>query len=366
MIISSVSGQYIFDYASNYTDYENEYTYPEIEKVMKNDFKTVEAYASVGVDENLAFIHAQITALEDKTDSLIQSRSGNKEVVIVSINIDYPGDDNLSGVDNIRSMIEAALIDCCSEGEYQFVVTVNEHPSCPTYWKINASGVCLPTQYYYHTICTAGAAEIFIDDRLLGAFDQNWNVRLNDGTCSNEPTEEGATGTNIISHSVTGNTYAFPYDTCNTEIRDDSTRIEFSNYLELYLDSTDGIRARADLRIPITCNIQKHYQLTSEMQVGPTELVLGGSSNANDPQARNAPGTHLDFRIELYETSSFVTTRSNKQFVIMDNIFLQISSTMPTFASKIKFVINSCGLSQGASQFDFISSVSCTQTPWKL
>lgn len=357
LFTGQITGQLldIFDYSENFTDYTNvDDSESQSSVVNEEKFRTVDAYAVVGVDENIDFIKAQLLDLEDRPELL---RSGIKEVIRVNLILEAPADFPLELIEIIRKNIETALqtaLEADLSDKYQFEVRVNDDFACPTWWKLSEKGdVCVPTQYYYKTICTATNGGIFLDDRILNASGFNWQVRLNDGRCtetSGATTEEGVISTNIVGNTVTGNKYFFPYDLCNTELRDNSTTLEFINYVDLYTDKIDGIWAQADFRIYMTCHMDKDYTLVSEMEVGAADIQVEGQSALGD--------TDSSFAIELYEGESFTSKRTLKQFVIMDNIFFQISSTLPSFNSRMKFYINTCGLKQGNNQFDFLSSVS--------
>ena len=245
---------------------------------------------------------------------------------------------------------------------YTVEFEVNYHPLCPSYWRLNNVGVCVPTQYYYEVNCDTEAGEVFIDDRLLNAYGLTWQVRLNDGSCSSNPTETGAVITKHkdITGQTTGNKYAFPYDSCNTEITEDDIYVKFNNFIVMSVEKVDGIQARANLQIPIVCKMEKNVVLSSEVQVGPHDIAL-------EKVTEHEGDVKFSFGMELYDTANFVKERDTKQFVIMDNIFFQISAPemLPTFGASgvnMKYVIHRCGLKQGETQFDFVSSVSILYT----
>ena len=359
-ILSVVTGQDIFDYAdsNNFTDFftdENTAAEPTVVVDEKN-IQTIEAYGSISLENNIELIEAQIMSLH-APDTEVTVRGTTKEMVIINVNIDHT-QAALGGNEAIKQAIADAMaaivLRIGSTDAFEFDVRLVDDFECDTYWKMNDDNtLCVPTLYYYHVTCSPGTAEVFIDDRLLTASGFDWMVRLNDGRCTDDLIDTGVTTQNAVSETVTGNTYTFPYDTCNTELREEFTNVVFNNYLELYLGEVDGITTRSTLRIPVVCKMAKTFDVTSEVHVGPMDISLADISKESEIAS---------FSMDLYESSSYTNLRADKQFIIMETVYAQITTNMPNFNSRMKYVINDCGLKQGTNEFYFIKSVSLIST----
>ena len=228
---------------------------------------------------------------------------------------------------------------------------VNLFPHCATYWKLDDDGNCIPTPYYYKSFCEASYGEIFIDLRLLRAYEMDWMIKLNDGSsCDATRTEHATITRNILDEPATGDKYSFPYESCDSEISETDDMITFSNFFTLYLDAVDGIFTRVSYKIPVVCQIPKEVSVDSGLFYAPDELTLGGAEEIED--------SAVHFSMELFESDAFDVVRTNKNFVISRPIYFQITGTMPDINSNLKFYVNQCSVKQNSNEFDFINSVS--------
>ena len=61
------------------------------------------------------------------------------------------------------------------------------------------------------------------------------------------------------------------------------------------------------------------------------------------------------FSIQLYQDDEFSTVRVDKQFTLMEEIYFQISWSMPY--AGLSYQVQKCGLFQNENKFNFIDQV---------
>ena len=288
--------------------------------------------AMAQVDE---FIDAKVDAVA--TESFQRSSSNILEIFLKIVN-----DGNLSTAD---LQVTAALIGNMLQmqiGRAQMPVNLTTvllaKSDCPKNWILNEKLThCVPNPLYYDLTCFQNRGEVFIENALLQMFDLTWSVRLNDGRCDLNPVVNSA-----------GTKFFFPYDDCNTELRQEGHTLVYTNYLELYSEPhKDGIRTQSMLRLPVHCSFPTLYDLTTETHVAHADFVVSGT----DEEAKTEDG----FQVLLFTDNQFNVERPNKEFTIMETIYFHVTWAMPYVG--LSYQVTSCGLQQNGREFNFIDQV---------
>ena len=105
--------------------------------------------------------------------------------------------------------------------------------------------------------------------------------------------------------------------------------------------STKIISEQSNIMIPITCNFDGDFILDQSITLTDQNFKANaGSATSN-----------YKFELNVFETSSFESRRSNVGFNIGEEIFFQISSVAKKSAPNMRYQVTSCGLKQGNFQY---------------
>ena len=122
----------------------------------------------------------------------------------------------------------------------------------------------------------------------------------------------------------------------------------FSNIIEIYPDiPVDGIYAYQSYYMPLKCHFPNVLSLVDKTFVALSDFDLEGTKD--EIHSEDA------FQIRLFSDDQFNAARGNTLFTLMENIYFQISWSMPY--AGLSYQVESCGLFQSSFKFNFIDQV---------